>query len=157
MAGVIMFTKTNPNTSLMLTQVDRRLKKLRAAMKESRVKPGWIHYMRQALGMTLKTLAHRTGGSIATVAQAERGEAKGKITLETLKKMAKAMDCEFVYAFIPQSSVQEILKEQAQNKARLLLQQADTHMSLEDQRVEQDLKERIERLAQTFLNKGDIW
>ena len=57
------------------------------------------------------------------------------------------MDCEFVYAFVPKSSIKTTLKEQALKKAKRLLAEADTHMTLEDQRVEQDMKTRIERLA----------
>ena len=142
---------------LALTQVERRLKTIRVAFKEAKVHPGWINYMRHALGMTLQKLAERTKVSKPTIAQAERGEAKGKVTVETLKKLAEAMECEFVYAFVPKKTIKIIVKEKALEKAKRILLEADTHMILEDQRVEQDIKTRIERLADTLIEKGDVW
>lgn len=146
-----------PLNSLALTQVERRVKTIRGAMKETKVKPGWIKYMRSALGMTLQKLAERAGVSKATAAQAEKGEAKGKITIETLKKMAAAMECEFVYAFVPKDSIRSVIEKQAMEKAARILQRADTHMTLEDQKVEQDMNTRIESLAKTLMDEGNIW
>ena len=146
-----------PLNKLALTQVERRLKTIRTAFTETRVRPGWIKYMRQALGMTLQKLAERSQISKATVAQAERREAQGKITIETLKKMANAMECEFVYAFIPKNTIQSLLKEKAMEKAKRILLKADTHMTLEDQQVQQEMKARIESLANTLIEEGDVW
>jgi len=146
-----------PLDNLALSQVERRLNSIRKATKDSKVRPGWIHYTRQALGMTLKKLAERAGVSKATVAQAERGEQKGNVTIATLKKMAEAMDCEFVYAFVPKTNIKSMLREQALKKAKRLLAEADTHMTLEDQKVEDDMKSRIERMADRLIEKGDVW
>jgi predicted DNA-binding mobile mystery protein A len=146
-----------PLDPLALNQVERRLDILRIALKTAKVRPGWIRYMRQALGITLQKLAELIDGSKATVAQAERNEAKGKITIETLKKLAIAMECEFVYAFIPKDSIKSILKKKAMTKASRIISEADTHMTLENQRVEHDLNERIEQLANTLIERGDVW
>ena len=146
-----------PMDEIAVKQIERRIKNIRAALKDAKVRPGWIKYMRQALGMTLKKLSERTSVSVASVAQAERSEAKGKVTIATLKKMAEGMDCEFIYAFVPRKTIKETLKARALQKAKQLLAQADTHMTLENQKVEQDLNERIEMLAKTLLNKGDVW
>lgn len=143
--------------NLALSQVERRLKPIRLAFKSAKIRPGWINYMRLAFGMTLQKLAERCKVSKATVAQAERGEAMGKVTINTLKKMAEAMECEFVYAFVPKKNIKDILREKALEKAKRILLNADTHMTLEDQRVEQDLKTRIESLAETLIAKGDVW
>lgn len=146
-----------PLDNLALTQIERRLKSIRVALKDARVRPGWINYMRQALGMTLQKLAERAKVSKPTIAQAERSEAKGKVTIETLKKLAEAMECEFVYAFVPKKTIKITLKERALEKAKRILLEADTHMTLEDQRVEQDIKARIGRLADTLIENGDVW
>jgi len=142
---------------LAISQADRRLMRLRPALKNATVKPGWIHYMRTALGMKLKDLALRSGLSVPTVAQSERREAQGKVSLETLKKMAKAMDCELIYAFIPKTDIKTLLKRKAIEKAAQILKVADTHMTLEDQKVSTAMKERIDRLAEKLLEKGDVW
>ncbi len=143
--------------ALAISQVNRRVAMLRKALPEAGVRLGWIRYMRQALGLTLKQLARRVGVTTATTAQAERGEAQGKVTIATLKMMAQAMECEFMYAFVPKSDIQDLMKEAARKKARLLLESADVHMTLEDQKVNQSLEERVERLAEKFFKKGDVW
>lgn len=142
---------------LALSQIERRLKPIRAVAKNTKVRQGWIHYIRHALGMTLKNLGDRASVSIGTIAQAERGEVSGKITISTLKKMAEAMECEFVYAFVPKKSVKDILNKNALDKATRILLVADTHMELEDQQVTQDIKIRIKSLANKLIEKGDVW
>lgn len=146
-----------PLDKLALTQIERRLRKLRIAFSDSKVRPGWIRHMRHALGITLQKLAERTQVSKASIAQAERNESKGKITVETLKKIAAAMECEFVYAFVPKENIKSILKKKALAKSRQIIFEADTHMTLEDQRVEQDINARIEQLAITLIERGDVW
>ncbi|MGK5081952.1 helix-turn-helix domain-containing protein [Bdellovibrionota bacterium FG-1] len=143
--------------SLAIEQANRRLKSIRKALPDTKVRPGWIRYMRQSLSMTLKQLATRTGLSIPTVAQAERGEAVGKVTINTLKTMAQAMDCELIYAFVPKTDLDQLMKKAALKKAAILLSTADVHMTLEDQRVNESVEKRIERLAEKLLKKGDVW
>lgn len=142
---------------LGMNQVERRLKKLRQSFKDTTIRQGWVRYMRQALGMTLNKLAKRSGLSIGTVAQVERSETVGTVTINTLKKMAKALECEFVYAFVPKDDLDTILKKAAIKKAAQVLSTADVHMGLEDQQVEQSLEERIHRLADELIEKGDVW
>ena len=67
------------------------------------------------------------------------------------------MDCEFVYAFIPKKEIKQIIKDRAYSKARKMLERAEVHMSLEDQKVKQDFNERLERLANKFIESGDVW
>lgn len=142
---------------LKMTQIQARLDSLKSLKDLAKVRPGWISYMRGALGMTLKNLAKILDVSIPTVAQSERREMEGKVSLETLRKMATAMECEFVYAFIPKKDLKTTLEKKAFEKASLILKSADTHMTLEDQKVEGDINKRIERLAKKLLEKGDVW
>ena len=71
--------------------------------------------------------------------------------------MARAMECELVYAFIPKKDIDELLKKQALEKAKRILSTADTHMTLENQRVEQSVQDRLERLVKKLLDTGDVW
>lgn len=143
--------------NLAIVHAERRLKIIRDAFGLAKVQPGWIHFIRHALNMTLEKLAERVGVSKTTAAQAERGEAEGKLTLATLKKMAEAMECEFVYAFVPKDPIKDILKKQAVIKAKKLLKSADIHMQLEDQQVKQKMDERILMLSEKLIQKGDVW
>lgn len=142
---------------LTIKNAQRRRGELLKTVPHMRVRPGWIKYTRSVLGMTLKELAKLAGLSLPTVAQAERREAEGKITIDTLKKLAEAMECEFVYAFIPKDDIPDLLHKKAFEKAQRTILKADTHMGLEDQKVKEDLKFRIETLAEKLLAKGKIW
>ncbi len=146
----------SPN-KLTISQIDRKIKPLRLALASAKVQPGWIRYMRNALGMKLKDLAKLTGLSVPTVAQSERREAQGKVTLETLNKIARAMECDFIYAFVPKTKIKTFLEKKATEKAQKILQIADTHMTLEDQKVSVAIKERVASLAEQLLEKGDVW
>ena len=94
-------------------------------------KQGWISAVRQALGMTAKQLAERVGLSQPRIAKMELNENNLKIS--TMKKIAEGLDCDFVYGFIPKSSLQETIKRQAHKKAEAILSSVNTNMALEDQ------------------------
>lgn len=143
--------------TLALSQFERRIKPLRKNINSFKVRDGWIHYLRSVLGIKLSTLARLAKTTPSSVQQAERGEEKHKVTVETLRRMAEAMDCEFVYAFIPRKEIKELIKTRAYAKAKKILERADTHMALEDQKVTQDMNERIERFAKKLIESGDVW
>ena len=142
---------------LTLKNAQKRRESLLRALSAMQVKPGWIKYTRSVLGMTLKELASRAGLALPTIAQAERREAEGRITIETLRRLADAMECELVYAFVPKDDIAELLRKKAMEKARRTILKADTHMSLEDQKVTEELQFRIEMLAEKLLEKGKVW
>jgi len=144
-------------TKLAMQQIERRLKNLRVFAKDANIRTGWISYMREALCMTQSVLAKAAGLNQVTVLQIEKREKAGKVTIQTMRKIAAAMDCEFVYALVPKQDLGDFLKEKALAKATRIVREADVHMILEDQRVSEDIKERIERVAEDLLAKGDIW
>jgi predicted DNA-binding mobile mystery protein A len=146
-----------PPNKLAMKQINKRLGKLRPLITETQIRSGWISYLRQALCMTLAKLAERSQSNLSTVQQIEKREAEGKVTLQTMKKIAAAMDCEFIYAMVPKKDLPLYLKQIATKKATSIIKQADVHMALEDQKVNEDIKERISRLAEDLLQKGDIW
>lgn len=140
-----------------LSQISRRVEAIRQTKEQASIRGGWIQYMRNALGLTLNDLAKRVGLSLPTVAQAEKREVEGKITIQTLERMAEAMECELVYSFVPKKEIKTFIYEKAREKATKSLMDADLHMKLENQKVEGQMNERIERLAKKLIEKGDIW
>jgi vacuolar-type H+-ATPase subunit H len=74
-----------------------------------------------------------------------------------LRPIADAVDCDVIYALVPRRPVEEILRDRARAKARLLIQAADVHMSLEDQQVSRSLERRIEELAEQLIADGKVW
>lgn len=141
----------------VFAQINRRIESIRSIKDKTVIREGWIKYMRAALGLTLSELAKLSSLSTASVAQAERREAEGQVSLSTLTKMAEAMECELIYAFVPKKELKKIIHDKAVEKAQKTLKLADLHMKLENQKVIGDEKERIERLAKKFIEKGDIW
>ncbi len=146
-----------PLEKLALKQIDRRLNRLRSVMEATQVSPGWISFMRKAMCMTLDTLAKQTKLSKPNVQKMEKREREGKVTLETLEKIARAMDCELIYAFVPKQEVHKTLMDKARKKATKLIQKTDAHMVLEGQQVKQKFEDRVEHLASALFEKGDIW
>jgi predicted DNA-binding mobile mystery protein A len=62
---------------------------------------GWLRQVRRARGVTQQSLADALGCKRQACAQLERSEARGAISLYSLRKAAAAMDCELVYALVP--------------------------------------------------------
>jgi predicted DNA-binding mobile mystery protein A len=143
--------------SLAAKQIERRLSSIRKIADVTQVRSGWIHYIRKALGMTQKNLAHAANLSVPTIAHMERREPEGRVTIETLRKLAAAMDCDLIYAIVPRKPVNEILRQQALAKATEILRAADIQMQLEDQKVKESFKARVSALADQLVADGDVW
>src|SRR5690242_8909577 len=78
---------------------------------------GWIRTVRKALGMSGAQLAKRMGVTRARIAQAEKAELEGGVTLKSMQATAEALGCKFVYAFEPPVTVDNIIMAQARKKA----------------------------------------
>ena len=142
---------------LTLKQIERRKQKLSWGPGKS-IGTGLIREFREGLGMTLSNLADSTGVATSTIAQAERREIKGNnLNLDTLQRAASAMNCELTYTFVPKTNMRKFVEKQAYKKAKKILERADLHMALEDQKVTSELNERIHRLAEKLVNQGKVW
>ena len=115
----------------------------------------WINAVREAIGMTAVQLAKRLGVTQPRVAKMEANEENLK--LSTMKKVAKAMNCDFVYYFKPKSTFQNIVQTQAQKKAEEIILGVNLNMALENQSIES--KEAIDDMAEDFINENTkrIW
>lgn len=113
--------------------LDNRLKKF--PKKEEFVVPkqGWIKSIREALGMSAADLGDRLGIARQSVLTLEESESEGKARMDSLKRAAEAMDCSFVYAFIPNSSLENILHRQIEKVVAEKVKKVSYSMKLEDQ------------------------
>ena len=116
---------------ILLRVLSRKMGNLAQLRDTQPPKQGWISAVRQALGMTAKQLAERVGLSQPRIAKMELNENNLKIS--TMKKIAEGLDCDFVYGFVPKSSLQETINRQARKKAEAILSNVNTNMALEDQ------------------------
>jgi predicted DNA-binding mobile mystery protein A len=114
---------------------------------------GWIRAIREALGMTTAQLAERLHIAQPSAVGLEKAEASKKITLETLERAARALDCTLVYALVPRKPLETLVQERAHEVARERLRTISHSMMLEDQRVRgEDERAQLERLAQKLLD-----
>ena len=125
-----------------------------------RPKEGWIRTLRKALGMSSPQLARILGLGKAQVSQMERMEIDDRITLKQLRRVAEELDCELVYALVPRTSIQEMIRERADFKAKKIIEAANQHMILESQQLnERSLNEQLNletnRLIQDMPR--DLW
>lgn len=151
---------TKPTIGLRRRQLDRQLSALVPLAQNTRPKRGWIREIRDALGMTSVQLARRVGISQPTVVRLEHSEAEETISLKSLKKMAEALDCSLVYAFVPHTSLEETLRKQAERRAATLTGRVEHSMRLEAQgrggeEREIEQRELAEELVRTLSR--ELW
>ncbi|HUB91288.1 MAG TPA: mobile mystery protein A [Dyella sp.] len=111
------------------------------SQKLARPNQGWIRAIRQALGMTAEQLGHRMGVTQATLSGLEASEISGSIRLATLRKAAEAMHCTLVYAFVPSTSLENIMQDQARKVANEQLKPVEHTMLLENQSLQGGVRE----------------
>lgn len=128
--------------SLALHQLDTALTQWRLIRGSPPPATGWLRAIRAAMGMTTRQLAKRIGITQSAVVDAERTEARGDITLATLRRYAKALDCELAYALVPRRSLEELVEERAEFVARDSVARVRHSMALEDQHTSQKHYER---------------
>ena len=145
--------------SLPLQQLDKALAPWRS-LSPSRPNGGWLRAIRQALGMTTRQLAKSVGVTQAAVVDAERTEAKGDITLATLRRYAAALGCELTYALVPKRPLLEIVEERADSIARDQVSRVSHSMALEDQLTsKENLDREIDDLRRRLLEgkRSRLW
>jgi predicted DNA-binding mobile mystery protein A len=137
-------------------QLDKRLDALRAAKIGAQRPPrGWIKAIREALGITTRQLATRIGVGQSRVVDIEKAEVTGSITLDSLQRAARALDCEFVYALVPRTSLETMVEGRASTLAKSRVKSARHTMTLEDQRLdEDDEREQVKELSRKLAEQS---
>lgn len=74
---------------------------------------GWVRSVRTALGMSASSLAQRLDISQPALTQLEKSEVQSTITIGKLQQIANALDCDFYYAIVPRTSLNEMVEQQA--------------------------------------------
>src|ERR1035437_2035514 len=123
------------NKKIQRKQLDEIFLKVSAVQKFAAPTRGWLHAIRQSLGMPLRTLADRIGMTPQAIERMEKREADRSITLASLQSAAEALDCMFVYAIVPNRSLVETLHSAAEQAAEAMMKGVDQTMDLECQSV----------------------
>ena len=136
-------------------QLDIRLNVLTYSDAFMRPSRGWIKAIREALGMTTTQLAQRIGVSQPRFVAIEKAEKNKSITLESLERAARALDCRVVYALVPRKPLNDLVEERALAVAKQRLQSTQHSMALEAQSVDKsDEEEQLKQLSEELIKKA---
>jgi predicted DNA-binding mobile mystery protein A len=137
--------------------IDRTYEQLRDLYQPEK---GWLSILRRALRMSGAQVAARMGVSRNAIYQAERNEREGAITIAQMRKIAEAMNAEFLYAIVPKGSVEDVIRAQARRKAEARVNRASAHMALESQSLPKErTRQRIDDLTEELVRDmpPDFW
>ncbi len=133
-------------------QLDNTLSDYAALKQNSPPVKGWIRAIREALGMSGKQLANRLKVSQPRIPKLEQDELSGVVSLKTMRQAAEALDCVFVYAIVPRTTLEESVRAQARKVAEARMQRVSHNMLLEAQNLSaEEQRALIEASAQELV------
>lgn len=134
--------------SLQLQQLNSKMRGF-ASLKQVAMPPtGWIKAIRTAIGMSMQQLGNKLNVSKQGVMDIEKREKDGSITIKSLREIARAMDMQLVYGFVPNDgSLDALIEKRATELATQIVMRTAHTMKLEDQanskkRIETAIRER---------------
>ncbi len=141
-------------------QLDKTLSQFGSAKGIQAPVKGWIRAVREVLGMSGTQLAQRLKVSQPRIPKLEQDELSGAVTLKTMRQAAEALDCVFVYALVPRTSLEDTVRTQARKVAGERMQRVSHSMLLESQSLGQDeqrasLDAAVDELARE--TPRDLW
>ncbi len=82
-------------------ELEQQIRPFRRARKNSRPREGWLRAVRLASGISAEQIARVMDFTPKMVFHMERSEQTGRISLDRLGKMARAVECDLVYGLVP--------------------------------------------------------
>jgi len=143
------------NNKLQFQQLNEKMNQLTGLQHVIVPPTGWIKAIRNGIGMSMEQLGKKLSITKQGVMDIEKREKEGAITIKSMQEIAKAMDTQFVYGFIPKAgSLEQMIETRALEIAAKIVERTSTTMKLEDQanskeRIEKAIKER----ASEIINK----
>jgi len=138
--------------SLQLQQLNNKMLGF-ATLKQVAVPPiGWIKAIRTAIGMSMQQLGSKLSVSKQGILDIEKREKNGAITIKSLKEIARALDMQLVYGFVPNDgSLDALIEKRATELATKIVLRTSNTMKLEDQgnsnkRIQKAIEERATSL-----------
>jgi len=142
-----------PTKRLQIELLDKKLYHFQGLSESRAPAQGWIRFIRQSIGMSMRQLGSRLNIRPQSVADLEKREAEGKVTLHALRDAAEALDMKLVYAIVPKhGTVNDLVHGQARKLALDAVRRTSISMSLEDQSVSRDeLLREVDNLAEDLI------
>lgn len=141
-------------------QIDEQLNGIGRLKATTRPRRGWVKAIREALGITTRQLAERLGSNNSSITRLEHRELEGRVTIDVLERAAQAMGCHFIYAIVPDESLEQTLSTKAHEAALRVLEPVKQSMRLEKQGVSEAVTEKqVEALAKQLKERLDplLW
>jgi len=124
---------------LLIEQLDEKLKPFQKIEMILIPDKGWIHTIRTTLNMTMDQLGTKLNITRQGVKSMEQSEAKGAISINSLKEVGKALDLKFIYGFVPKDgTIENLIHVRAEKLARKIVLRTHQNMKLEDQGISND-------------------
>ena len=98
---------------------------------------GWIRAIRETLGMTGEQLARKLRTNKQRISRIEQDEIQGKLTLNTLRNVADALDCTLVYGLVPKHGLDQTIRQRAILLAQKRINRSRQMMGLGGQAVDE--------------------
>ncbi len=121
---------------LLVEQLDQKLQPFYESRKVLVPERGWINTIRTTLNMTMAQLGAKLNITRQGVKKIEESEANGRIKLNSLKEVAKALDLKLVYALVPNNeTINDLIQIKAEKLAQKIVLRTNQNMKLEDQGI----------------------
>lgn len=138
-------------------QLDEKINQLRSFMTIERPATGWVKAIREGLGMTQAQLGKRIHIRFQNVQKIETSEEKKTITLQTLEKVARGLNCKVFYILIPEKTLEETVEKQIQKKAEEIINSVSHSMILEDQKINpKEMQIQLESIIEDIKKRTNI-
>lgn len=141
-------------------QLDKTLSGYAGLTQNAPPVKGWIRAIREALGMSGKQLASRLNVSQPRIPRLEQDEVSGVVSLKTMRQAAEALDCVFVYAIVPRTSLKETVRTQARKVAEARAQRVSHTMLLEAQNLSaEEQRASLDAAVEEFVREmpKELW
>ncbi|TKC57163.1 mobile mystery protein A [Pedobacter hiemivivus] len=134
---------------ILIRQLDSKIALFKALLAVKSSPKGWINQIRTSLNMSQVQLAKRLKMSAPAIADLEKREAEGAITLKSLKEAGEALNLKLVYGFVPKDgSLEAMIAQKAREQATKIIKRTSVTMKLEDQENSQSrLEEALAELT----------
>ena len=138
--------------SLQLQQLNNKMWNFSTLKQVATPPTGWIKAIRTTLGMSMQQLGNKLNITKQAILDIEKREKDGFITIKSLKEIARALNMQLVYGFVPNDgSLDALIEKRATELATKIVLRANNTMKLENQgftnaRIKKAIKERAEEI-----------
>ena len=141
-------------------QLDKKLAYLRDFSASGTPQCGWIKTLREALGLSSLQLGKRSGLDQSRVSRLENAETNGNLNIASLQKVAKGLGMRFVYGFVPEVTLEEMVNTRAKEIALKRMKRLDNTMRLEKQGLpDEEQNKALQDMVEKILvsQPKDFW